>query len=52
MIRNVIIRNRSYRRFYQEVAIDRETLRELLDLARLSAYLIEHCQLLCLDRLC
>ena len=37
MIRDVIIRNRSYRRFYQEVAIDRETLRELLDLARLSA---------------
>jgi nitroreductase len=37
MIRDVIIRNRSYRRFYQEVALDRETLRELLDLARLSA---------------
>ena len=37
MIRDLIIRNRSYRRFYQEVAIERETLGELVDLARLSA---------------
>ena len=37
MIRDLIIRNRSYRRFYQEVAIELETLRELVDLARLSA---------------
>ena len=37
MIRDLIIRNRSYRRFYQEVAIERETLVELVDLARLSA---------------
>ena len=37
MIRDLTIRNRSYRRFYQEVAIERETLRELVDLARLSA---------------
>ncbi|MBE9501437.1 MAG: nitroreductase family protein [Dehalococcoidia bacterium] len=37
MIRDLIIRNRSYRRFYQEAAIERETLRELVDLARLSA---------------
>ena len=37
MIRNLILRNRSYRRFYQEVDIKLETLRELVDLARLSA---------------
>ena len=37
MIADLVIRNRSYRRFYQEVAIEHETLRELVDLARLSA---------------
>jgi nitroreductase len=37
MIRNLILKNRSYRRFYQEVAINLQTLRELVDLARLSA---------------
>lgn len=37
MIRDLIAKNRSYRRFYQEVAVDLETLRELVDLARLSA---------------
>jgi len=37
MIRELILKNRSYRRFYQEVAIELETLRELIDLARLSA---------------
>ena len=37
MIKDLIIRNRTYRRFYQEVAIERQTLRELVDLARLSA---------------
>ena len=37
MIRDLILRNRTYRRFYQEVAIEFETLRELVDLARLSA---------------
>jgi len=36
MIRDLIVKNRSYRRFFQEVAIDRQTLRELVDLARLS----------------
>lgn len=36
MIRELILRNRSYRRFYQEVNIKIETLRELVDLARLS----------------
>ncbi|MCK5124381.1 MAG: nitroreductase family protein, partial [Dehalococcoidia bacterium] len=37
MIRDLIIKNRSTRRFYQEVAIERRTLRELIDLARHSA---------------
>jgi len=37
MIRDLILKNRSYRRFHQEVAIDVETLRGLVDLARLSA---------------
>ena len=36
MIRDLILRNRSYRRFCQEVDIKLETLRELVDLARLS----------------
>ncbi len=37
MIRDLILRNRSYRRFYQEVDIKLETLRALVELARLSA---------------
>ncbi len=37
MLRDLIVKNRSYRRFYQNVAIDIETLKELVDLARLSA---------------
>lgn len=37
MIRELVQRNRSYRRFYEEVRIELETLRELVDLARLSA---------------
>jgi nitroreductase len=37
MLKELVRRNRSYRRFYQEVAVDRDTLRELVDLARLSA---------------
>jgi nitroreductase len=37
MIRDLILNNRSYRRFYEEVDIKLETLRELVDLARLSA---------------
>lgn len=36
MIKDLILKNRSYRRFYQEVSIELETLRELVDLARLS----------------
>jgi len=37
MIRDLIIKNRSYRRFHQEVIIEYEILRELVDLGRLSA---------------
>ena len=37
MIRDLILKNRSYRRFYEDEAISEETLRELVDLARLSA---------------
>ena len=37
MIRDLVIKNRTYRRFRQDVAVERETLRELVDLARLSA---------------
>ena len=37
MIKDIILRNRSYRRFYQDTAIERETLLELVDLARCSA---------------
>lgn len=37
MLRDLIVKNRSYRRFYQEVPIDMATLKELVDLARLSA---------------
>jgi nitroreductase len=37
MIRDLILRNRSYRRFYEEVDIKLDTLREIVDLTRLSA---------------
>jgi nitroreductase len=37
MIQDLVRINRSYRRFYQEVPIPCEVLRELVDLARLSA---------------
>ncbi len=36
MLKDLIIRNRSYRRFYEDYHIDRKTLNELVDLARLS----------------
>lgn len=36
MLRDLIIKNRSRRRFYQDQAIDPGTLRELVDLARLT----------------
>ncbi len=37
MLEELIRKNRSYRRFYQDVSVDLETLRELVNLARLSA---------------
>jgi nitroreductase len=37
MLRDLIVRNRSYRRFYQQEKVDLDTLRNLVDLARLSA---------------
>jgi nitroreductase len=37
VIKDLIKRNRSYRRFYEEVVIKVETLRELVDIARLSS---------------
>lgn len=37
MIRDLILKNRSYRRFNEDVAVEMETLRGLVDLARCSA---------------
>ena len=37
VIRDLVLKNRSYRRFYEEVDIKLETLRGLVDLGRLSA---------------
>ena len=37
MLRDLVLQNRSRRRFYQDVPIEHETLRELVDLARCSA---------------
>ncbi|UCC98079.1 MAG: nitroreductase family protein [Phycisphaerales bacterium] len=37
MVRDLIVKNRTCRRFRQDVVVERETLRELVDLARLSA---------------
>lgn len=37
MLKDLIQRNRSYRRFYQKVCIEREQLLEWVDMARLSA---------------
>jgi nitroreductase len=36
MLRDLVVKNRSYRRWYQDVSIDTETLRDLIDLARLA----------------
>ena len=36
-LRELVLKNRSYRRFHQEASIAHDTLRELVDLARLSA---------------
>jgi len=37
MLKDLIIKNRTYRRFYENIPISRKTLKELVDLARLSA---------------
>jgi nitroreductase len=37
MLKDLVLKCRSYRRFYQDVALDIGTLRELVDMARLSA---------------
>jgi nitroreductase len=37
MLRDLVLKTRSYRRFYQDVAISQETLRDMVDLARLAA---------------
>ena len=37
MIKDLILKNRTYRRFHENVVIKRDTLLELIDLARLSA---------------
>ncbi|MBO8128134.1 MAG: nitroreductase family protein [Peptococcaceae bacterium] len=37
MIKDLVKKNRSYRRFYEDVAVERATLEELVELARLSA---------------
>jgi len=37
MIKDLILKNRSHRRFYQDIPVGLETLRELVDLARLSS---------------
>ena len=37
MLRDIVIKNRSYRRFYPDTPMDCATLTELVDLARLSA---------------
>ena len=37
MLKDLILKNRSYRRFQQDAPVEMETLRELVDLARLSA---------------
>ncbi len=37
MIRDLILKNRSYRRFYEDFLVEKKTLKELVDLARLSA---------------
>jgi nitroreductase len=36
MLKDLVLKNRSYRRFYQKISMDLSTLNELVDLARLS----------------
>ncbi len=37
MLKDLVLKNRSYRRYYEEETIDLDTLKALIDLARLSA---------------
>ena len=37
MLKDLVVKNRSYRRFYQEAPVSLDILKELVDLARLSA---------------
>jgi nitroreductase len=37
MLKDLVLKTRSYRRFYQDTAVGMETLKELVDLARHSA---------------
>ena len=37
MIKDLILKNRSYRRYHQDFVVDMETLKELVDLARQTA---------------
>ncbi|UCD55010.1 MAG: nitroreductase family protein [Candidatus Omnitrophota bacterium] len=37
MIKDLILKNRSYRRFYEDFTVEKKTLKELVDFARLSA---------------
>ncbi len=37
MLKDLVLKTRSYRRFYEDVAVSEETLRELVDLARNTA---------------
>lgn len=36
MLKDLVLKNRSYRRFYQDQPVDDGTLRELVELARLT----------------
>ena len=35
-LRDLVVQNRSYRRFYQDTSIDEDVLKQLVDLGRLS----------------
>lgn len=37
MLKDLILKNRTYRRFYQDHPVTMETLREMLELARLTS---------------